>query len=115
MGRYYAFHQGVAVNSNAKTAAQRHDRRCGHDTALRSIRSGNARLRLLPQSGLAANVSQAHKKKMAKWVWQGWVACRYRPTRKNRSLQKVCRFAPPDFEPFFNAVSASVIVVQGSY
>jgi hypothetical protein len=30
---------------------------------------------------------------------------------KNRSLQKVNE----DFEPFFNAVSASVIVVQGSY
>jgi len=48
---------------NVKTVSQRDERRCGHDTALRSIRGGNARSRLLPQSGLTANVSQAHKAK----------------------------------------------------
>jgi hypothetical protein len=45
---------------------------------------------------------------MAKWVWQGWatvVAAQLAKTGVYQMLNE-------DFEPFFNAASASAVVVQ---
>jgi hypothetical protein len=49
----------------------------------------------------------ATRRRAAKRVRQGWAACRFRPTRKNRNAFYICYFVTPDFEPLFDEVSPS--------